>query len=123
MDLREKIVETYKAGGITQRELAARFRVSLFFVVKLPRLERNGESLEACRREANLKPVSTTEMCRFIESELRRQNDLTLSELSDFVNQQYQLRVSTPPTTPHKIRKVQAALAALGAEIGIQHDA
>lgn len=35
LDLREKIVETYKAGGITQRELAARFRVSLFFIIKL----------------------------------------------------------------------------------------
>ncbi|HEX9961003.1 MAG TPA: hypothetical protein VGB00_08725, partial [Pyrinomonadaceae bacterium] len=96
LDLREKIVETYKAGGITQRELAARFRVSLFFVVKLLRLERNGESLEARRRGANLKPVLTTEMRRFIESELHQQNDLTLSELSGLVNQEYRLRVSKP---------------------------
>lgn len=35
LDLREKIVETNKASGITQRELAARFLVSPFFVVKL----------------------------------------------------------------------------------------
>lgn len=35
LDLREKIVETYEAGGITQRELAVRFRVSLFFIIKL----------------------------------------------------------------------------------------
>ncbi|HEX8399067.1 MAG TPA: hypothetical protein VF644_16645 [Pyrinomonadaceae bacterium] len=33
LDLREKIIETYQAGAITQRKLAQRFRVSLYFVV------------------------------------------------------------------------------------------
>ncbi len=47
LDLRQKIVDTYKAGGITQRNLAKRFCVSPFFIVKLLRLERTGQRLQA----------------------------------------------------------------------------
>lgn len=96
LDLREKIVETYKAGGITQRELAARFRVSLFFVIKLLGLERRGESLEAKRRGANRKPVLNTQMQQFIESQLLKQNDLTLPELCAQVAVEFSVEVSAP---------------------------
>lgn len=37
LDLRQKVVETYEAGGISQRQLAKNFRVTLSFVV-LPEL-------------------------------------------------------------------------------------
>jgi transposase len=96
LDLREKIVETYKAGGITQRELAARFRVSLFFIIKLLRVERNGESLQAKRRGANRKPLLNEEMQRFIESELLKENDLTLPELCERVAAKFAVEVSAP---------------------------
>jgi putative transposase len=33
LDLRKKIIEIYGAGGITQRKLAKRFRVSLYFLI------------------------------------------------------------------------------------------
>lgn len=95
LDLREKIVETYKAGGITQRELAVRFRVSLFFIVKLLGLERRGQLLQAKRRGANRKPLLSVQMRRFIESELTNQNDLTLSELCKRVMAEFAVRVST----------------------------
>jgi len=45
LDLRQKVVERYEAGAITQRQLARQFGVSTFFVVKVLRLRRNGESL------------------------------------------------------------------------------
>ena len=95
MDLREKIVEAYKAGGITQRELAARFRVSLFFVIKLLGLERRGEGLQVKPRGRNRKPLLNAEMQQFIESELTRQNDLTLPELCERVAMEFDVRVST----------------------------
>ncbi len=35
LDLRQKIIDTYFEGGISQRKLAKRFRVALSFVEKL----------------------------------------------------------------------------------------
>lgn len=35
LDLRQKIIDTYFEGGISQRQLAKRFRVALSFVEKL----------------------------------------------------------------------------------------
>ena len=94
LDLREKIVETYQAGGITQRELAARFRVSLFFVVKLLRLCRTGQRLPAKPRGGQRKPLLTMQMRQFIRAELARENDLTLLELIQSVKQQFKVPVS-----------------------------
>lgn len=55
LDLRRKILDRYKAGGISQRELAAQFRVSPFFVIKLLGLHRRGKSLAAKRRGGHIK--------------------------------------------------------------------
>lgn len=96
LDLREKIVETYEAGGITQRELAVRFRVSLFFIIKLLGQRRRGEGLEVKPRGRNRKPLLTTEMEQFIESQLGKQNDLTLAELCERVASEFAVRVSAP---------------------------
>jgi transposase len=43
LDLRQKIVESYEAGGITQQQLATQFRVSTFFLVKDLGLHRRGK--------------------------------------------------------------------------------
>lgn len=96
LDLREKIVETYEAGGITQRELAARFRVSLFFIIKLLGQKRRGEGLQVKPRGRNRKPLLTAAMQQFIESELIKQNDLTLPELCERVKAEFFVRVSAP---------------------------
>lgn len=96
LDLRQKIVESYEAGGITQRQLAAQLRVSTFFVVKVLGLHRRGEGLEAKVRGSRLKPLLTDEMREYLRAELARQNDLTLAELSDRVSAKFGLTVSTP---------------------------
>jgi transposase len=96
LDLRQKIVESYEAGGITQRQLAAQFRVSTFFVVKVLGLHRRGENLSAKMRGRRLKPILTLAMQDYLRAELARQNDLTLSELSTRVSERFGLTVSTP---------------------------
>ena len=106
LDLREKILQTYKAGGITQRELAVRFRVSTFFVVKLLGLDRRGESLEARRRGGRRKPILTQEMREFVKAELERQNDLTLPELCERVETEFRASVSAP-TMCRALRQMQ----------------
>ena len=105
LDLRQKIIESYEAGGITQRKLAAQFRVSTFFVVKVLGLHRRGEDLNAKVRGGRLKPILTDEMQQYLRAELTRQNDLTLSELSDRVAEQFGLTVS-PPTLCRTLQRM-----------------
>jgi transposase len=105
LDLRQKIVESYKAGGITQRQLATQFRVSPFFVVKVLGLHWRGEQLQAKRRGGCMKPILTSEMRDYLRSRLAEQNDLTLSELSSRISDQFGLTVS-PPTVCRALQQM-----------------
>ena len=62
LDLREKIIETYESGGITQRELAEQFHVSLNFIVTLLRRRRAEETLLPKKRGAVMKLLLTPEI-------------------------------------------------------------
>ncbi|HEY0462259.1 MAG TPA: hypothetical protein VGC97_24210 [Pyrinomonadaceae bacterium] len=95
LDLREKIVETYQSGGITQRELAARFRVSLNFIVKLLRRLRVDQTLLPKPRGAVMKPLLTPQIMNFLAAQIESECDLTLCELVDRVNDRYEVAVST----------------------------
>ena len=106
LDLRQKIIETYQAGGITQRDLAKRFWVSLFFIVNLLRLERTGQQLEAQRRGGQVKPTLTPEMRHFLRGEIARQNDLTLQELAALVQQRFGV-LASPSTVCRACRAME----------------
>ena len=105
LDLRQKIVESYEAGGISQRQLANQFRVSTFFVVKVLGLNRRGEQLQAKRRGGRVKPLLTNEMREYLRNRLAAQNDLSLTELSDLIEEEFGLRVS-PPTVCRALQKM-----------------
>lgn len=94
LDLREKIVETYQSGGITQRELAARFRVSLNFIVKLLRRLRTDQTLLPKPRGAFMKPLLTPEIMEFLAAQIEGECDLTLAELVNRVSNEYKVLVS-----------------------------
>lgn len=105
LDLRQKIVESYEAGGITQRQLATRFLVSPFFVVKVLGLHRRGEQLQAKRRGGRVKPLLTDQMRRYLRERLAAQNDLSLAELSILIEAEFGLTVS-PPTVCRALQKM-----------------
>jgi transposase len=105
LDLREKIIATYEAGGITQRELAKRFRVSLYFIVMLLRRWREEQTLSPKPRGANLKPLLTPEIMQFLDKELESRCDLSLTELCQRVEQQYRIRVSTKTMSRMLVRE------------------
>ena len=96
LDLRQKIVESYETSGVSQRQLAAQFRVSTFFVVKILGLNRRGENLAAKRRGGRVKPILTPEMREYLRNQLSVQNDLSLTELSRLIKAEFGLTVSTP---------------------------
>lgn len=51
LDLRQKIVDTYLEGGISQRQLAKRFKVALSFIEKLLKQYRENGSIAPCIEE------------------------------------------------------------------------
>jgi transposase len=97
LDLREKLVERYETGGISQRELARQFGVSLFFVEKILGLKRRGMSLAPRIGGGTVQPKLTAEMRSFVRETLEGENDLILPELCDRVTKRFAVEVS-PPT-------------------------
>ena len=95
LDLREKIIQTYEAGGITQRELAKRFRVSLYFVIMLLRRWRQENTLLPKKRGATMKPLSTPEIMQFLDEQIKKECDLSLLQLVELVREKYSISVST----------------------------
>lgn len=105
LDLREKIIETYEAGGITQRELAKRFRVSLYFVIMLLRRWRRDETLEPKKRGATMKPLLTPEIMQFLDEQIKQECDLSLWQLVELVREKYGVTVSTKTMSRMLIRE------------------
>lgn len=105
LDLREKIIETYEAGGITQRELAKRFRVSLYFVVTLLRRWRRDETIEPKKRGAVMKPLLTPEIMQFLSERIKQECDLSLLQLVELVRAKYRVSVSTKTMSRMLIRE------------------
>lgn len=79
-----------------QRQLAAQFRVSPFFVIKVLGLHRRGEQIQEKRRGGRIKAILTNEMRIYLRDHLAVQNDLTRSELSSRISDKFGLTVSTP---------------------------
>ena len=89
LDLREKLVERYVSGGISQRELARQFRVSLFFIEKILRLWRSGQSLAPKQPGGGPEPKLTDRMRAFVREQIERENDLSLPQLCERVRDQF----------------------------------
>lgn len=96
LDLREKIVALYDAGGISQRELAARFCVSVFFVKKLFRQRKQTGSIAPKQRRGWQKSRLTAEMRERLIAVYQEKNDYTLSELVELLERDFGVRVSNP---------------------------
>ncbi len=91
LKLTEKINEFVQAGGVTQRELAARFRVSLNFIVTLLRLVREDRTFAPRPRGAVMKPLLTPEIMAFLAAEIAARCDSTLCELVALVEREYRI--------------------------------
>jgi transposase len=96
LDFRQKIVETYDSGGITQRQLAERFCVSVFFVKKLFRQRKNTGSIAPKERRGWQRSRWSEEMRERIVQTYQEKNDLTLSELAKRIEREFGLLVWKP---------------------------
>lgn len=96
LDLRQKVVDTYEAGGITQRALADRFCVSVFFVKKLFRQRTQTGSIAPKERRGWQRGRRTPEIHAFVVELHKQKNDWTLREVAERIETAFQVRLSSP---------------------------
>lgn len=87
VDLRQKILDTYQSGGISQRQLAERFRVALSFIQKLLKQYRDTGSIAPKIRTQQTPIKLTSAQLETLGALVRKNNDATLSELKEQLSQ------------------------------------
>ena len=89
LDLRQKIVDTYAEGNISQRQLAKQFRVALSFIEKLLKRHRETGTIAPKKRTEQTPTKLNSEQLSVIKQIVEANNDATLDEL------RYQLEEQT----------------------------
>jgi transposase len=85
IDLRQKIVDCYDAGGISQRQLAKQFGVALSFIQKLLKQRREQGSLAPKVRQIQTPPKLTDEQLNILREIVAANNDAILVELQQLL--------------------------------------
>jgi transposase len=83
IDLRQKIIDTYQAGDISQRQLAERFRVALSFIEKLLKQYRETGSIAPKIRTEQTPTKLNSDQLATLEKLVNANNDATLAELRE----------------------------------------
>lgn len=87
LDLRQKIVDAYAEGNLSQRQLAKQFRVALSFVEKLLKQHRETGNI-APKKRLNQTPTKLNdEQLKVLEQLVEEHNDATLEELRALLEQ------------------------------------
>lgn len=87
LDLRQKIVDTYLEGGISQRQLAERFKVALSFVEKILKQYRETGSVAPKTRVQQTPPKLNEEQLNVLREIVEANNDATLAEIRILLEQ------------------------------------
>lgn len=94
LDLRQRVVNAYLQGEGSIAELAALFQVSLFFLKKMLRLHRRGESLAPKSNGGGNPPVLNEEQQAVLRAAVQAQPDATLKQLQQTLAARCQVRAS-----------------------------
>lgn len=100
-DLRQKIVDRYGEGNISQRELARQFRVAASFVQTLLKRYRETGKVGAKVRSQQTPTKLNAEQLSALEQLVEVQNDATLKELRNRLEEKTGVNVSC--TTIHRM--------------------
>jgi len=87
LDLRQKIVDAYAAGGISQRQLAKNFRVTLSFVQNLLKQQRELGTITPKIRTEQTPTKLNDEQLEILRQLATAQPDATLAELRERLHQ------------------------------------
>jgi transposase len=87
LDLRQKVVETYEAGGISQRKLAKNFRVTASFVQDLLKQKRELGTIAPKVRTEQTPTKLNAEQLDVLRQLVEAQPDATLAEFRERLQQ------------------------------------
>lgn len=94
LDLRQKIVDRYEEGDISQRELARQFGVAVSFIETLLKRYRETGSVKPKVRTQQTPTKLNEQQLSVLEQLVEVQNDATLDELRDRLEQKTGVSVS-----------------------------
>lgn len=81
LDLRQKIIDVYKEGNTSQRQLAKQFRVALSFIQKLLKQYRETGNISPKVRTIKTPTKLNPEQLQVLADLVENNNDATLEEL------------------------------------------
>lgn len=87
LDLRQKIVDAYRAGGISQRQLASNFGVALSSIQNLLKRHRETGTIAPKMRTEQTPTKLNPEQLEVLRQLVEAQPDVTLQELQQRVHQ------------------------------------
>ena len=87
LDLRQKIIDVYEEGKISQRELAKQFKVALSFIQKLIKQNRETGNIAAKVRTEQTPTKLNAQQLEILEQLVEENNDATLAELRQLLYQ------------------------------------
>lgn len=93
-DIRTKIIEARNNTNESTRQLAKRFRVSYSFVNRLLRRYETTNSIEPLPHGGGKKPLIDSQQLNFVKELAEEDNDATLQELSDRLQEKTNIKVS-----------------------------
>ena len=95
IDLREKIISVYEEENVSVRKLAKRFHVAKSFIQKLLKQYQQTGDIKPKPQGGNVPPKVQGEYLFPLTEMSEDNNDATLSELCELLEQKIGLRVST----------------------------
>jgi transposase len=101
LDLRQKILDRYQKGDISQRELAQQFGVAVSFIETLLKRYRETGTIAPKVRTQQTPTKLNDEQLTVLEQLVEAQNDATLAELCERLEQKTGIRISSP--TMHRM--------------------
>ncbi len=95
-DIRTKIIETKNQTNSSTQQLADRFQVSYSFVNRLLRRYEVTKSIEPLPHGGGKPPLIDAEQLNIVKELVEKDNDATLQELSDRLEEKTGVKVSIP---------------------------
>jgi transposase len=96
LDLRQRVVETYKTGALTIKAVAEQFRVGETFVKKMLRQERETGAVKAYAHGGGRRRALNSRQMGKLKRLVDIEPDLTLAELQEKLFSEERVQVSIP---------------------------
>jgi len=109
LDLRQKILDTYLQGGISQRQLAKRFCVTLSFIEKLLKQYRETGSIGPKVRTQQTPPKLNSQQFNVLQEIVEAKNDATLKEIRAALAQKTGITIGIS-TVDRMLQKMEISL-------------